>query len=147
MKSTRRWCLDWENENPEQPTERYGVSPPVSGSVRFFMKSEMNKEERIVKAYLRSLGFKDIIFEPDGNIPPDFLIDSRIGVEVRRLNQHFFTKGEVRGLEETRIPLFKLVESSLGEFDSQYNGLSYWVSIRFHRPVGKGNRQCTNRFS
>lgn len=103
------------------------------------MKREMNREEQITEAYLKSLCHKAVVFEPDGNIPPDFSIEGRIAVEVRRLNQHFFTKDEVRGLEETRIPLFKLLESSLCESDSQYNGCSYWVSIRFHRPVEKGN--------
>lgn len=99
----------------------------------------MNREEIITEAYLKSLVVKDVVFEPDGNIPPDFSIEGRIAVEVRRLNQHSFTKDQVRGLEEDRIPLFKLLESSLSEFDSQYKGCSYWVSIRFHRPVEKGN--------
>jgi len=99
----------------------------------------MNREEQIAETYLKSLGFRDVIFEPDGNIPPDFSLDGTTGVEVRRLNQHFFTKDEVRGLEETRIPLFGLLESSLGELDSLYKGRSYWVSIRFRRPVGKRN--------
>jgi len=99
----------------------------------------MNREEKIVETYLKSMGFKDVVFEPDGNITPDFSIDGKIAVEVRRLNQQFFTKDEVQGLEETRMPLFKLLESSLRVFDSQYQGRSYWVSIRFHRPVQKGN--------
>ena len=99
----------------------------------------MNREEKITEAYLKSLGFKNVVFEPDGNIPPDFLIDDRIAVEVRRLNQHFFTKDEAQGLEEGRLPLFKLMQSSLSEFDLQYNGDSYCVSIRFHRPIQKGS--------
>jgi hypothetical protein len=106
---------------------------------RFIMKGEMDREEKITEAYLKSLGFKDVVFEPEGNRTPDFQIDGKIAVEVRRLNQHFFTKDEVRGLEETRIPLFTLLESSLSEFDSQYKGCSYWVAIKFHRPVEKGN--------
>ena len=100
----------------------------------------MKREEKITEAYLKSLGFKDIVFEPEGKSKlPDFRIDGNIAVEVRRLNQNYFMKNEVRGLEETRIPLFKLVESSLSEFDSHYKGCSYWVSIRFHRPVENGN--------
>ncbi len=99
----------------------------------------MKREEAIAKAYLKSLGFNDILFEPDGNIPPDFLINGKIAVEVRRLNQHFFAKNKVTGLEEQRIPLFNLINSTLKEFDSQYEGHSYWVSISFHRPIGKGN--------
>lgn len=98
----------------------------------------MKREEKLTETYLISLGFKDIIFEPNGKNPPDFLVDNRIAVEARRLNQHFFSQNEVKGLEEHRIPLFKLFESSLKEFDSQYKGYSYWVSIRFHRPIGTG---------
>ena len=98
----------------------------------------MNREERITEAYLKSLGFKNVIFEPDGNIPPDFSIDGRIAVEVRRLNQQFFRKDEAQGLEEGRLPLFKLLQSCLSEFNSEYKGDSYWVSIRFRRPIGKG---------
>jgi hypothetical protein len=50
----------------------------------------MKSEERIAENYLTSLGFENVVFEPDGNIPPDFFVDDRIAVEVRRLNQHFF---------------------------------------------------------
>ena len=32
----------------------------------------MNKEECTTEIYLKSLELGDIIFEPDGNIPPDF---------------------------------------------------------------------------
>ncbi len=99
----------------------------------------MNREEEITETYLKSLGLRGIVFEPDGNNPPDFSIEGRIAVEVRRLNQHFFTENEVQGLEEHQIPLFKLVELCLHKFDSQYNGFSYWLSIRFHRPIDKGN--------
>ena len=81
---------------------------------------KMNREEKIAKVYLKSLGFKNVVFEPDGNIPPDFSIDGRIAVEVRRLNQNFFTKDEAQGLKEARIPLFRLLQSSLSEFDSHY---------------------------
>jgi hypothetical protein len=89
------------------------------------MKREMNREEKITETYLKSLGFKNVVFEPDGNIPPDFSIDGGIAVEARRLNQHFFAKDEAQGLEESRIPLFKLLESTLSEFDSGYEGFSY----------------------
>jgi len=98
----------------------------------------MNRAEEIVENYLKSLGFKDIVFEPDGNIPPDFSIAGRIAVEVRRLNQNFFTEDEVQGLEKIRISLFKLLKTSTSEFDSQYKGNSYWVSIGFGRPIGSG---------
>ena len=97
----------------------------------------MNREEQIAETYLRSLGFMSIVFEPDGNIPPDFSLDGSIATEVRRLNQHSLREGQARGLEETRIPLFALLESCMSEFDKLYDGRSYWVSVRFRRPVGK----------
>lgn len=98
-------------------------------------KREMKREEKITEDYLISSGFKDIIFEPDGNIPPDFSIEGKIAVEVRRLNQNFFAENKANGLEEDRIPLFKLLEVSLKKFDSQYIETSYWISIRFSRPI------------
>ncbi len=54
----------------------------------------MNREESVVRQYLEHVGFQDIKYEPDGNIPPDFLVGGRVAVEVRRLNQHFNTEGK-----------------------------------------------------
>ena len=48
----------------------------------------MKQEEKWVEEYLTHRGFRDIVYEPDGNVPPDFLIDGKIAIEVRRLNQH-----------------------------------------------------------
>ncbi len=44
----------------------------------------MNDSERLAREYLLYLGFKSVIYEPNGNIPPDFLADDKIAVEVRR---------------------------------------------------------------
>ena len=48
----------------------------------------MKREEKIANDYFISVGFNKILYEPDGNIPPDFLLNDSIAVEVRRLNQH-----------------------------------------------------------
>jgi len=48
----------------------------------------MDSSERIVYQYLSYQGFSDVAYEPDGNVPPDFLLNGRIAVEVRRLNQN-----------------------------------------------------------
>ena len=45
----------------------------------------MNKDEQIAESYLESLELGAVIYEPDGKVPPDFLVDRRIAVEVRRL--------------------------------------------------------------
>lgn len=84
----------------------------------------MNRKEKIIENYLKSLGFSDIIYEPNGNVPPDFLVDKTIAIEVRRLNQQYFTPKGTDGLEEQRFPFFNLLESCLAEFNSKYQGNS-----------------------
>ena len=50
----------------------------------------MDHTEEIANKHLlaRFPGENRINYEPDGNIPPDFLIDNNIAIEVRRLNEH-----------------------------------------------------------
>jgi len=45
----------------------------------------MNDSERAISEYLDSLRIGGVQYEPDGNVPPDFLVDGRIAVEARRL--------------------------------------------------------------
>ena len=61
------------------------------------MKSElMKEEEKIVFEYLSSLGFNNIFYEPLGiSTFPDFGIDKKIGVEVRRLNRNHIYENEI----------------------------------------------------
>ena len=67
----------------------------------------MDESERIVEKYLLALELGTVVFEPDGNIPPDFSVGGRIGVEVRRLNQNYQnSNGRSQGLEELAIPLW-----------------------------------------
>lgn len=48
----------------------------------------MKIKERIAKRFLERMKLGKVVFEPDGNIPPDFTFTSTgIGIEVRRLNQ------------------------------------------------------------
>jgi hypothetical protein len=42
----------------------------------------MKREEKIANDYFISEGFNKIQHEPDGNIPPDFLLNDSIAVEV-----------------------------------------------------------------
>jgi hypothetical protein len=59
----------------------------------------MDQSEKVAYQYLSSCGFRDIVYEPDGNIPPDFLVNDSVAVEVRRLNQNEQTPAGPRGLE------------------------------------------------
>lgn len=98
----------------------------------------MDESEQLVEAYLKHCGFKDVRYEPDGNIPPDFLADGRVAVEVRRLNQnHDDGSGRgPRGLEEATIPLWKRIsEYLLGLGPAPASGSSWYVFYRYSRPV------------
>lgn len=95
----------------------------------------MDRSETLVRRHLESLGFSDIVFEPDGNIPPDFAIESRIAVEVRRLNQSVESDGKLRGLEETAYPLYGKIESLLKSLGPCNSGTSWFVLHSFSRPI------------
>lgn len=98
----------------------------------------MDDSEALVATWLKSLNFSDVQYEPDGNVPPDFLVDGRIAIEVRRLNQnHDDGDGRgPRGLEEVAIPLWKRVRTYLeGLGPAPVNGQSWFVFYRFGRPL------------
>lgn len=71
------------------------------------------REELTAETYLRALRIGDVIFEPRGNIAPDFLVGKDIAVEVRRLNQNYLSGGQVKGIEEDSIPLAAKVKKVL----------------------------------
>lgn len=98
----------------------------------------MNADEEIAKEYLYKNDFSDIQYEPSGNIPPDFLLNKKIAIEVRRLNQHdFLNQHDLmcnKGLEEISIPLDQGIRSLLKSFGPAKN-ISFYVSYDFKRPL------------
>ena len=74
----------------------------------------MDSSENIVFTYLSHQGFTDVVYEPDGNVPPDFLLDGRIAVEVRRLNQNEQMASGSHGLEEVAKPLWARMNRLVG---------------------------------
>lgn len=98
----------------------------------------MNQDETSAKEFLKSEGYKDIEYEPDGNVPPDFLLDERIAVEVRRLNQNIQVDGKTQGLESADISLEKDVREVLNHLGSApTGGQPYYVKYGFQRPLPK----------
>lgn len=93
----------------------------------------MDRAELLVERYLKER-FSSVIHEPDGNIPPDFLVDDAIAVEVRRLNQNETSTGRPRGLEESSIPLFMKVRALLANLPA-WEGPGLWVSFSYRRPL------------
>lgn len=102
----------------------------------------MDDSERLVERYLKACGFRDIVYEPDGNIPPDFLVDRRVAVEVRRLNQMHVDASDSRprGLETDAIALERHLKRYLtGLRPVSFASGSWWVSYDFKRPVAPWN--------
>lgn len=95
----------------------------------------MNFDEKIVFNYLVDKVSKNVIFEPDGNIPPDFLIDSAIAVEARRLNQHVIKNGNVIPLESSEYKVIPKLIRLFDRFNSIDKGLSATVSISYRSPL------------
>ncbi len=95
----------------------------------------MNDSERTVHQYLASLQIGPVAYEPDGNVPPDFLLDGRIAVEARRLNQNEEFKGTYRGLETTSKPLHSLVVKALAESGPPPGLHSWFVLYTVWRPL------------
>jgi len=95
----------------------------------------MDATETLVANYLENRGFCDIVYEPDGNVPPDFVVDGRIAVEVRRLNQNFQSEGRTRGLEEERIPLFQRIEKLAHSIGTRTPPRSWFLNFSFRRPL------------
>lgn len=90
--------------------------------------------ERLVEAFLRKR-FARVVHEPDGNVPPDFLADDAVAVEVRRLNQNEASTGQFRSLEESSIPLHMGMRSLLEKISLANKERAFWVSFSFRRPI------------
>ncbi len=95
----------------------------------------MDASEKLVDKYLAHRGYTNVVYEPDGNVPPDFLVNGRIAIEVRRLNQNFGEGENVQGLEEVAIPLWHSVQKLALSLGPPEAGESWFVFFRFSRPV------------
>ncbi|MGH9611909.1 MAG: hypothetical protein ACRD4P_02395 [Bryobacteraceae bacterium] len=104
----------------------------------------MNDSEELAYAYLKWLGFKSVEFEPEGQSKvPDFLVDGRIAVEARRLNQNRASTQpgmKVEGLEKRRIAIWDDIERLLPSLGPPSEGVSWYVFFQFKRPVPKSRR-------
>jgi hypothetical protein len=95
----------------------------------------MNEDEKFSYEYLVNQGFNNVVFEPDGNIPPDFLVDGSIAVEVRRLNQHIKTNNKSEPLEELQFKIEPKLKEIVKELDIKFPGYSVFISIKYQRPL------------
>ncbi|EOX4200558.1 hypothetical protein [Vibrio cholerae] len=98
----------------------------------------MNYDEVSASKYLNNLA-SNVVFEPDGNVAPDFTYDN-VAVEVRRLNQSHNNNG----LEIARNKLVGTLRTVLKRFKNT-NLSSYKLGLRFKRPIGK-SKLIRNKF-
>jgi len=98
---------------------------------------QMKAEEKIAFEFLFKYTGSKPVYEPDGNVPPDFKINSEIKVEVRRLNQNVFYDdfSDTEGLANVEINLPKALNEVLTGFDKSFNGESFRIAIRFWRSI------------
>lgn len=93
-------------------------------------------EETKASLYLSSLGFSPV-HEPDGNVTPDFLVDGRIAIEVRRLNYNVINEsGHAIGIESDQFALLSCMRGLLPTLGPPTKDNSWFVHYRFSRPLG-----------
>ncbi len=95
----------------------------------------MDPTEKLVSDHLTHRGYTTVVYEPDGNIPPDFLVDGVIAIEVRRLNQNHFDGAHTKGIEETAISLWHKIKLLVDSLGTPVRGESWFVYFHFTRPV------------
>lgn len=94
-----------------------------------------NIEERLVIDCLIHQGYTQIEYEPDGNIPPDILVDNKIAIEVRRLNQNEITKEGFKGLEEDEFSVHGIMNKVFRKYSDEIFDKSAFVGYYFNRPI------------
>ena len=86
-------------------------------------KKRQNLDESHAKKWLEFQGYNDIC-RPSVE-PPDFVVEGRYAVEVRRLN---------RPDDQQRIPLERAIENLLSKFGRTADGLTIGVSCSYRYP-------------
>lgn len=95
--------------------------------------TSMDQSEKVAYEHLLFRGHLDVVYEPNGNITPDFLVDGRIAIEVRRLNQNDFNVIPHRGLEESEIPLRMRLVRLLASYGT--SDVTRFIGLDFQRPL------------
>jgi hypothetical protein len=95
----------------------------------------MKTEERITYDFLSTLGYKNIIYEPLGRSkPPDFSIEGKIGIEVRRLNKYIKINGEYEPIEKFEFEFVPKFRNAIKELENQNLPFSIGINLNYKRP-------------
>lgn len=92
-------------------------------------RAQENEDELLAEVWLKQQGHGRI--ERPRDDPPDFVVDGKYAVEVRRMNHIIEINGQKRGEEELRVPLEKAIRKVLGEFGPPEGGKGWYVNCTF----------------
>ncbi len=117
----------------------------------------MDTSEKLADAYFNYRGFNSVVFEPRGKSkPPDFLLEGRIAVEVRRLNRNEVATSPTqkhRGLEEVVIPAWERIKQLLPSLGAPPTaGVTWFIEIKHSGPripwpqLQRAVRKCLEAF-
>lgn len=99
----------------------------------------MDRYEAVALCHLRLRGFKNPEYEPDGNVPPDFLLPGGIAVEVRCLNENVHTRRGPEGLAEAELPLIMGVQRLSASYGPAAPD-GWWLILSYRRPFPRWSR-------
>ncbi|MBK8814044.1 MAG: hypothetical protein IPN42_00290 [Methylococcaceae bacterium] len=97
----------------------------------------MDITEAYVRKYLLANGFTDIVYEPEGKVPPDFVINNSIAIEVTRLNSHYQDTSdfhETYAHQEYFPKVWQGLEKLLKKFGPAIDGESWYVDFSLIHP-------------
>jgi len=109
------------------------------------MNTKKNKDEFRAKKYLQTLQYSQVEYEPLGNVTPDFLLDKKIAVEVRRLNRNHIDGNNLLSVENLQIPLIKNIKKIIATFRYSSHTNSAYVSITLCKPLNIQNQKSIIR--
>lgn len=97
----------------------------------------MDRTENLAMDFLELLGHTNPTYEPDGNVPPDFVTGDGTAVEVRRLNQIYTdADGKVHGLENADMALWRTMTELVNGYEATTRTeTTVGVFYIFRRPI------------
>lgn len=97
----------------------------------------MDDAEQAAHAWLQTNYLDNSIrFEPDGNCPPDFVLDDTLAIEVRRLNETRSDPAGIKpiGLEQDTLRLHKILNGIFEKLKC-HDGQQFMVHLRITDPA------------
>lgn len=95
------------------------------------MNTKKNKDELRAKKYLQSLNFTQLEYEPLGNVTPDFLLDKKVAVEVRRINRNHIDGNNLLSIENLEILVIKKIKKIIDTYPYKGHPNSAYIQVTF----------------